>query len=55
MPNRAPLSAVVALYLANGGKLTRVPSARCRGALRWYMQPHPTHALPLALGVVGRW
>lgn len=49
------LSAVVALYLANGGSVTRVPRGYARSRLRWGIVCHPTHGIPLGLGVVGRW
>ncbi len=48
-------SAIVAAYLANGGRITRVRPGHARSRLRWGITNHPTHNLPLSLGVVGRW
>lgn len=49
------LSAHVALYLANGGKVTRVRDGHARSRLIWGVTTHPTRSLPLGLGIVGRW
>ncbi len=51
----APLSAIVAAYLANGGAVTRVRAGHARSRLVWGITNHNTRNLPLSLGIVGRW
>jgi hypothetical protein len=45
---------MVAAYLATHN-VTRCPERTAASRLRWHMVSHPTHNLPLSLGIVGRW
>jgi hypothetical protein len=49
------LQSIVAAYLAAGGSVTRCRPGHARGRLTWGCVPHPTRAIPLSLGIVGRW
>lgn len=48
-------SAIVQAFLASGGTITVCRPGFALHRLRWGVTTHPTHNLPLSLGVVGRW
>jgi len=49
------MSQLISDYLARGGVVHVCRAGFARGRLVWQITNHPTHNLPLALGVVGRW
>lgn len=49
------LHGLIAAYLAAGGTVTICHPGVARSRIRWFCTSHPTHNLPISLGVVGRW